>query len=202
MLTRRAGLIASLAASAAAATAPALAEAAPEIGEDGLHRAPWLHESFLDLGADHAEAAEEGKHLAVLFEQRGCPYCRELHQVNFARPAILDYMTAHFVTVRLDLWGARAVTDFDGETHEERALAGVWGVNFTPTMAFFPAARVGATDARAAEAFRMPGYFKPFHFLSSLEYVATGEWEKQPFQRYLQDKFAAIEARGEKPEVW
>ena len=69
----------------------------------------------------------------VLFEQRGCPYCKELHAVNFARSEITDYIREHFMVVQLDLWGSREVTDFDGEAMEERALAGKWRVNFTPT---------------------------------------------------------------------
>jgi thioredoxin-related protein len=94
------------------------------------------------------------------------------------------------------------VTDFDGEELEEREIAQKWFVNFTPTQVFFPAANTGAQDARKAEAFRMPGYFKPFHHLSGLEYVASGAYLKQPFQRFLQDKFAELAARGIDPDVW
>ncbi len=59
-----------------------------------------------------------------------------------------------------------------------------------------------AASREAAEAFRLPGYMKPFHYLSGLEYVAGGHYADQPFQRYLQDKFAALEAQGIKPDVW
>ena len=48
----------------------------------------------------------------------------------------------------------------------------------------------------------MPGYFKPFHFVSMFEFVADGSYKDQNFQRYLQDKFADYEKRGEKPDVW
>jgi len=181
-------------------TAQAAAEAV--LGDDGLYREPFFLDSFLELGTDLEDAAAEGKGLIALFEQRGCPYCREMHLVNFARPEITDFIAANFVVVQLDLWGARTVQDFDGEPLEERALAQKWIVNFTPTQVLFPAANAGAADFRSAEAFRMPGYFKPFHHLSGLEYVATGAYREQPFQRFLQDKFATLQAQGIDPDVW
>lgn len=185
---------------AAGRTGPARAE--PVLGDDGLHKQPFFHDSFLELGADLEEAAAQGKGLIVLFEQRGCPYCRELHAVNFARPEITGLIAEKFLVVQLDLWGARPVLDLDGEEREERDLAQKWAVNFTPTQVLFPAEAAGATDARTAEAFRMPGYFKPFHHLSGLEYVAAGAYRDQPFQRFLQDKFAALAAQGVDPDVW
>lgn len=191
---------------AAAALAPAIAarpvRAKAVLGDDGLHDQPFFLDSFLELGSDLNEAATDGKGLIVLFEQRGCPYCRELHQVNFARPEIAGLIEAHFLVVQLDMWGARMVLDFDGEELEERDLARKWYVNFTPTHVFFPAENAGATDPRQAEAFRLPGYFKPFHHHSALEYIASGAHRDQPFQRFLQDKFAKLERQGIDPDVW
>ena len=200
MMNRRE--ILSLAALAALGLAPRNAGAEPVIGDDGLHKQDWFLDSFLEMGPDLEDAAAEGKGLMVLYEQAGCPYCRELHAVNFDQPEIVDYLTQKFVVVQLDLWGAREVTDFDGEALEERKLAGKWGVNFTPTMILFPAAAAGSDSVKEAEAFRAPGYFKPFHFLSSLEYVGEDHYAEKPFQRYLQEKFAELEAKGIKPDVW
>lgn len=191
-----------LGAATLAASMPVRGGAEIEPADDGLYKQPFFLDSFLELGADLQEAADGGRGLLVLFEQRGCPYCREMHLVNFARPEITDYLQAHFLVVQLDLWGARAVLDLDGEEMEERDLARKWFVNFTPTQVIFPASAAGATDARAAEAFRLPGYFKPFHHLAALEYVAGGAWRDQPFQRFLQDKFAGLAAQGIDPDVW
>lgn len=191
-----------LAATAFGLAAAHAGRAEPVLRDDGLHDQPFFLDSFLEMGPDLEDAAAQGRGLIVLFEQRGCPYCRELHAVNFERAEITDYLTAHFDVVQLDLWGSRAVVDFDGEELEERELARKWFVNFTPTQVIFPAANAGAADLRDAEAFRMPGYFKPFHHLSGLEYVATGEYLNQPFQRYLQDKFAALAEQGIDPDVW
>lgn len=192
MITRRTALT-----GAAALTLPRLGWTA-EMGDDGLHKQPWFIDSFLELEDDLSTAQQEGRLLMLLFEQAGCPYCRELHQVNFKRTEIVEYLTAHFDVIQLDLWGAREVLNFDGTALEERALAARWAVNFTPTTMIF-----GRSDSGAAtELFRLPGYLKPFHFLSSLEYVAEGHYTKQPFQRFLQDKFADLRAQGIDPDVW
>ena len=73
-----------------------------------------------------------------MWELRGCPYCRETHLVNFARPDIEDYVKANFEILQLNIIGARKVTDFDGSEISEKALAAKYGVRFTPTIQFFP----------------------------------------------------------------
>jgi len=206
MFTRRSLLTSTFAASATLLSGAASVgrAGAAEIGDDGLHKQDWFLDSFLDLGDDHAEAADEGKHFVVLFEQRSCPYCRELHEVNLKQETIRNFLTMHFNVLQLDLWGSRGVTDFDGSELEERALARAWQVNFTPTIVFFPrdTAAVAGKTGRAAEIARMPGYFRPFHFLSMFEFIHEEAYVDQSFQRYLQDKFAKLEAEGKKPEVW
>ena len=181
-----------------------LRAAEPELGDNGLHVQDWFVESFLDLQEDLTTAAENGKHFAVLWEQRGCPYCRELHAVNLSRPKIVSYLQANFDILQLDLWGSRAVTDFDGEELEERALARKWQINFTPTIVFFPndPQAVEGKAGRASEVARMPGYFKPFHFASMFEFVRDGDYQSQSFQRYLQDKFSRLKAEGKEADVW
>ncbi|WP_137699984.1 thioredoxin family protein [Marimonas lutisalis] len=205
MLTRR-GIL--MSAAAMAATGPAFAAGAAdggvhvELGDDGLHKQPWFMDSFLELGDDLQAAAGNGRGLMILWEQNGCPYCRELHYVNFQRQEIVDYITAHFDVIQLDMFGSREVLDFDGEALEERALAAKWSVNFTPTTMLFHAENAGAGTLKEAETFRMPGYLKPFHYLSSLEYVVTQDYRNQTFQRYLQDKFEKLREQGIDPDVW
>lgn len=172
-----------------------------ELNEDGLHIQPWFMESFLDLREDYRENAAAGKLFAVLWEQRGCPYCRELHRINFQKKQIVDYITSKFGILQLNLWGSRKVTDFDGEELEERDLARKWAVNFTPTTVFFGKDIPEGKSGRDAEVARMPGYFKPFHFLSMLEFVQERGYENQGFQQYLQAKLKDMKAKGIKPEI-
>ncbi len=173
----------------------------PAVDADGIYTQPWFnHTSFLVLSEDLEEAANEGKRLAVLWEQKGCPYCREMHRVNFAKPEIRDYVKANFQVLQLNMWGSKKVTDFDGEELEERDLAKKWRVLFTPTVVFF-APKLDKTVAKL-EVMRMPGYFKPFHFISMFEYVKAEAYRDQDFQRFLQDKFKRLETEGKKPAVW
>jgi thioredoxin-related protein len=177
---------------------------APIKTEDGMYKQPWFLETFLELSDDHAEASQAGKRFVVMWEQKGCPYCKEMHEVNFARPEIHEYIRDHFAVLQLNLWGSRAVVDFDGETLEERKLARKWRVNFTPTIQFLPAQlpATGKEPGGDLEVARMPGYFKPFHFISMFEFVYDKAYQKENFQRYLQDKFAVLKAKGIDPNVW
>jgi thioredoxin-related protein len=192
-----------LAFAAFAYAGPAGASEEPAVADNGLFTQPFFVETFFDFADDHAEAAAQGKGLVIIFEQRGCPYCREMHRVNFAKPEIVDFVTENFNVVQLDMWGSREVTDFDGETMEERALARKWGVNFTPTLLFFAAdADVDGKPGNTVESARLPGYFKPFHFLSMFQYVDSGAYHDQPFQRFLQDKAEKMREQGIEVDLW
>src|SRR5690606_18410064 len=87
-------------------------KAEPQRNDDGLYTQPWFHESFLDLKEDLMEAEKAGKSLAILFEQRGCPYCKETHVTNLSDPETSSYIQKHFMMIQLNLHGARTVTDF------------------------------------------------------------------------------------------
>jgi len=178
---------------------------AAEVGDNGLHIQPFFADTFLEMGEDLAEATAEGKDLMVLFEQNGCPYCAEMHAVNFEREEIVSYIEENFMVIQIDMWGSREVTDFDGETLEERALARKWFVNFTPTTLFFTLDDPDnpPDNMRDALSFLLPGYFKPFHHLSSLEYVATDGYLEQPnFQRWLQAKADHMREQGLDVDLW
>lgn len=173
-----------------------------EMNDDGLHVQPWFMETFLDLREDHQEAADAGKRFAVIWEQRGCPYCKEMHTVNLSKPKISNYIKENFGVLQLNLWGSRTVTDFDGQELDERDLARKWRVNFTPTIMFFDDEAEDGKTGADLEVARMPGYFKPFHFITMFEYVQQKAYEQFNFQRFLQIKFQEYEAKGIKPNVW
>jgi thioredoxin-related protein len=176
---------------AAAFTALAAAKSAradtPILGDDGLYRQSWFIESFLELGDDLETAAKQGKGLAVMWELKGCPYCRETHLVNFARPDIADYVRGHFDVLQLNIVGSRRVTDFDGSALGEKQLAARYGVRFTPTIQFFPEKVQGLADkpAERREIARMAGYYRPDDFLAMFRYVAEKAYETESFRDFL-----------------
>ena len=163
-------------------------EEGPILTGDGLYTETWfLQASFLDLRDDLTEAGEAGKRFAIMWELRGCPYCRETHFVNLQDPEIRAFVKGNFVILQLNLQGSRAVVDFDGEEIEERALARKYGVRFSPTFMFFPPTVGDMADKPAAEreVARLPGYFRPRHFLAMFRYVHDEAYGKEGFRSYL-----------------
>jgi len=197
-----------IAVAAAAHLCPADAradEASVKLNDDGLHVQPWFENTFLDLREDIAEAKAQGKSLVIFFEQRGCPYCGEMHKVNLSKPEIADYIRKNFYAIQLNLYGSRKVTDFDGKEMEERKLAERWRVNFTPTLVFFPAdpEEVLGKPGSDNEAWRLLGYWKPFHFLNTFVYVKTGGYKEEPnFQHWLSEYREKLRAEGKDVNLW
>ncbi|WP_425601370.1 SoxW family protein [Bradyrhizobium ontarionense] len=186
MMTRR-DLVALLPAAAALGAMQRRARAEAVLGDDGLYHQPWFLNSFLDLREDLESAASEGKRLAIMWELRGCPYCRETHLVNFADPGITDYIRTNFEVLQLNLLGARKVIDFDRKELTEKELAERYAIRFTPTFQFFPpsADGVDSKEPLAREVARAPGYLKPPHFLAMFRFVRDRAYERGTFRDYL-----------------
>ena len=155
--------------------------------DDGFYRQPWFLESFLDLSDDLEGAAKDGKRFVIMWELKGCPYCKETHLVNFARADISDYIRANFDVLQLNIIGSRKVTDFDGSELTEKALALKYGVRFTPTLQFFPerAALLKNIPPTKREVTRAPGYFRPDDFLAMFRYVREKAYESKSFRDFL-----------------
>lgn len=186
LLTSRRSLLAALAASLAPWRTE-IARGDALLGDDGLYHEPWFLQSFLDLREDLETARAAGKRLVVMWELRGCPYCRETHLVNFADDRIANYIRANFEVLQLNLVGSREVTDFDGQVAPEKDLAQKYGIRFTPTFQFFPDSMDGvAGKAPAArEVARAPGYLKPQHFLAMFRFVRDKHYETGSFRDFL-----------------
>lgn len=174
----------------AAAPGGALAQAdeGPVLTEDGLYTETWFLESFLELADDLDEATSQGKRFAIMWELEGCPYCRETHFVNFQDPEIKAFIKTNFVVLQLNLHGTRMVVDFDGEEMPERDLARKYAIRFSPTFQFFPdAVDAGTAKPKDREVARLPGYFRPPHFLAMFAYVHERAYETGRFRGFLRE---------------
>ena len=171
----------------AAGFAASRGRAAPVLTDDGLYRQPWFLESFLELPDDLQAATNSGKRFAIMWELRGCPYCRETHLVNFARPDIEEFVKANFEILQLNIVGSRKVTDFDGSEIGEKALAAKYGVRFTPTVQFFPESIAGLKEKAPVEreVARAPGYLRPDDFLALFRFVREKAYETKSFRDYV-----------------
>ncbi|WP_298678260.1 thioredoxin family protein [uncultured Lentibacter sp.] len=158
---------------------------AAELGDDGLHKASWMRDTFKDLREDLAEANAEGKRLAIIIEQRGCIYCKKMHEEVFIEPAIDAYIRENYFVIQINMFGDVEVTDFDGETLPEKEMVQKWGALFTPLMIYFPEAVPEATSAPRAAVAQVPGAFGKWTTLNMLTWVKEKGYETgEPFQKY------------------
>jgi thioredoxin-related protein len=143
--------------------------------------------SYLSVESDLARRMSD-KPLLVLFEQKDCAPCDELHQDILKRPESMALL-ARFDVVLFDMWSSQPVRRPDGRQTSVAEWARELGVQYAPSLVFFD------TDNR--EVFRTEAYLKAFHIQSALDYVASKAYLEQPyFQRYIAARAADLEARG------
>ena len=171
--------------------------AASEIGDDGLHKTDWMRDTFKDLREDLAEANAEGKRLVLFFEQRGCIYCKKMHEEVFSDPTVSDYIEEYFFVVQLNLHGDTDAVDFDGQEMSEKDLARRWGILFTPTIMFLPQEVDDGVIAPQAAVATMPGAFGRGTTLDLFTWVQEERYlieNGEDFQRYHARRIAERQA--------
>lgn len=162
-----------------------LAKYAPPPTHGALHQEPY----FLKPPYRLVQTLRTGKgRLLVLFEQKQCAACDELHRDVFQRRetrALLD----KFDVVLLDMWAPTPLQTPDGRDTTAAAWARTLNVDYAPAMVFF--------DRSGKEVFRAEAYLKAFHVQAALDYVASGAYLRQPsFQRYIEARADALRKRG------
>ena len=156
-----------------------------------LHDQPFFLKPPLDLDRSRRPGTRP---LAVLFEQKQCAACDELHQRGIANRDARA-LIGKFDVARLELFGSERLVTPQGKT----LTAEQWGremkIAYTPTLVFF--------DGKGVETFRVEAYLRPFHLASSLDYVASGAYRNEPsFQRYIQVRAERIRAGGGRVDLW
>ncbi|HHO67851.1 MAG TPA: thioredoxin [Gammaproteobacteria bacterium] len=159
------------------------AQRAPRPSHGKLHRdASYLKPPY------RLARRDSGKPLLVMFEQKDCPPCDELHLDILGREASRRLL-AGFDVVLLDMWSDTPVQTPGGKDTTASRWARSLGVQYAPTLVMF--------DAGGREVFRTEAYLKAFHIQSALDYVLSGAYRTQPsFQRFVQARADALEARG------
>jgi len=160
----------------------------PSPASGKLHDEPFFLSAPLKL-----DQRPPGKPLAVLFEQRQCPECDELHRTILPRREIVLALS-NLDVARLDIWSDEPVRTPDGRTLPAREWASELGIRYVPAWVFF--------DGTGKEVFRAEAWIKAFHLHGILDYVATGAWRWQPnFQRFLQHRTHLLRAKGLKVDL-
>jgi thioredoxin-related protein len=159
------------------------ADRAPAEATGKLHR----EASFLQPPYRLA-SRDSDKPLLVLFEQKVCAPCDELH-LDILQREESRVQLARFDVALLDVRSRESLERPDGTTGSVRDWVRELDVQYAPTLVMF--------DARGQEAFRTEAYLRTFHVQSALAYVASGAYKDEPnFQRYLQGRAADLEAQG------
>jgi thioredoxin-related protein len=154
---------------------------APSSGK--LHQA----ETFLKPPYD-LSSRSSGKPLLVLFEQKQCQACDELHLDIFQQPQTEELLD-RFDVVLLDMWSREPIVLANGESTTAEQWARKLEIAYAPSMVFF--------DANANEVFRSEAWFRTFHVQSVLDYVSSNAYQDEPeLQRFIEHRADALRARG------
>lgn len=137
---------------------------------------------------DLSSLSAKGKKTLLLFEQKDCPACDELHRDILQRPESKKLLS-QFQVLQLDMWSSELVKNFQRKPVKMKDLAESMNILYAPSAVFL--------DEQGREVFRMEAYLKAFHVQSSMDYVASNAYRQQPsFQRYIEDRADALRERG------
>lgn len=167
----------------AAPQTPAPTTTSPIPGAHAIDIPAWFKSSFLDFRDDVRDAAKHRKQLLIYFGQDGCPYCKQLMEVNFKQKDIVDRTRQSFDAIAINMWGDRETVWLDGVQRTEKELAKFLRVNYTPTILF--------VDEKGAVVFRINGYYPPDKFRAALDFVASHSAPKMSFAQYAGQKSAS-----------
>lgn len=156
-----------------------------EVGDDGLHKQPWFTVTFKDVAEDMADAADAGKRLAIIFEQRGCIYCAKMHKEVLSDPDVAAYIAENFTVVQYNLYGDEEVVDLNGDSITEKEAAQRWGIVFTPTVIFLGEDAPEDATVKDAAVQTMPGAFGKGTVLDMFTWIRDKGYDgDEAFQRY------------------
>lgn len=150
----------------------------------------WYLDGFLELADDVAEAKERGHKIVLYFHQEGCPYCYNLVTQVFPEPRVDALMAANYELIELDIWGSRIVTLQDGTELEEKQLAAMLKVQYTPTLIFL--------DETGTPERRVDGYRPPEAFLALVTGLVNGK-STLPASEGTGDKLINLSAGASQP---
>lgn len=154
-----------------------------------------LHDQPFFMGMPyHLKRTPTSKPLMVLFEQKECNSCDEMHAQAFKNTEFLGQLK-QFDVVRLSLFGKTPIITPDGKHMTEAEWGRALKVAYTPGIVFF--------DASGKEVFRADAYLKTFHLNASLDYVASKGYLAQPsFQRFVEARADKLRKAGIAFDLW
>jgi thioredoxin-related protein len=128
------------------------------------------------------------RYLLVLFEQKQCQACDEMHLDIFRRKEMQEALQ-HFDIAVVDMHSRKEIITPGGEKLPTNAWAKQMDIRFAPSMVFF--------DTTGKEVFRTEAYLKAFHQQTAMRYVYSEAYKVQSsFQRFVQSFADELRAQG------
>jgi thioredoxin-related protein len=161
-----------------------LAQVAPQPASGKLHTEVTNVASIGNLQA----ALEKDKYLLVIFGQKQCATCDELHLDILQRDESKKLLERLNVAV-IDLWSQREIVTPDGSKQKIADWAKKLDIKYAPSLVYF--------NDRGEEVFRSDAYLRAFHVQSVMEYVTTAAYREQPnFQRFIDARADHLREQG------
>ncbi len=128
------------------------------------------------------------KYRLVMFEQKQCADCDELHNEVLTRKESIEQLKKFDVSV-LDMWSGDEITLANAKKSSIKDWAKQLDIQYAPSLVFF--------NPQGQEVFRIDGYLKSFHIQSVMDYVSSGAYKTQKnFQRYIDARAKTLEEQG------
>ncbi|MBT8128671.1 MAG: thioredoxin fold domain-containing protein [Gammaproteobacteria bacterium] len=161
-----------------------LAQVAPQPASGKLHTEVTNVASIGNLQA----ALEKDKYLLVIFGQKQCATCDELHLDILQREESKALLEGLNVAV-IDLWSDRKIVTPDGSEQKIADWAKKLDIKYAPSLVYY--------NDSGEEVFRSDAYLRAFHVQSVMEYVTTAAYKEQPnFQRYVDTRADHLREQG------
>lgn len=137
---------------------------------------------------DFSKRSENKDYQLVMFEQKQCKACDELHRDILKRKESQNLIKNFDVAV-VDMWSDEKITAPDGKQLKIKDWAKQLEIQYAPSLVYF--------DKNGKEVFRTEAYVKAFHVQSVMDYVSSVSYKKQPnFQRFIEERAEHLREMG------
>ncbi len=147
-----------------------------------------IHKDVESFSPPYDFSKPASKYRLVMFEQKQCNECDELHGDILKRKESLEQLKKFDVAV-VDMWSEEKITRPDGKQSTLKQWAKDLDIHYAPSMVYF--------EPSGKEVFRSDGYLKSFHVQSVMDYVSSESYKTWPnFQRYIDDRAHRLREQG------
>ena len=148
-----------------------------------------LHTEVSNVTSNNLHAAlEPGKYLLVIFGQKQCATCDELHLDILQREESRELLKRLNVAV-IDIWSDDKIITPEGSEQKIVEWAKKLDIKYAPSLVYF--------NDKGEEVFRSDAYLRTFHVQSVMDYVTTGAYlEQANFQRYIDERADHLREQG------